>query len=294
MLTHAPPPLGAPFGSADYVEGRLVRAIDVGGAMPAPEPMVFVDGIQRYAVEGRIRLVPIVRGYVAAAALRRERGELRVIDSGTQEFIVAPLRRLTADQRTALERSDLPLLDCTTAERSHPILDVQLAAKVVEHRRERIEIDVTRRTLVADPETWMVVDGSLAGIDDLSGHGATRVLGLVKSHETQFLDGPDLEVALTLRAGHRTSVFARTAGQRATVYTWYLRLWPWEDHELLHGLVRIERPPSPLGVDEATSVSRWLLSERAPLSAPDSRWDRLVYPIQQVETYLRALAGGWW
>ncbi len=119
-------------------------------------------------------------------------------------------------------------------------------------------------------------------------------MGLVKSHETQFLDGADLEVALTLPVGHRTSVFARTVGERATVHTWYLRLWPWEDHELLHGLVRIERPPSPRGVDEATTVSRWLLAERAPLSAPDGRWDRLVYPIQQVEMYLRALAGGWW
>lgn len=294
MLTHAPPPLGAPFGSAVHVEGRLVRAIDVGDAMPPPEPMIFVDGIQRYAVEGRIKLVPIIRGYVAAAALRRERGELRVIDSATQEFVVAPLRRLAAQERAALERSGLPLLDCAAAERSHPILDVQLAAKVVERRRERVEIDVTRRTIVAEPGTWLVVDGSIAGIDDLPSDRATPILGLVKSHETQFLDGADLEVALTLPAGHRTSLFARTAGERATVHTWYLRLWPWEDHDLLHGLVRIERPPSPQGVDEATTVSRWLLSERAPLSAPDNRWDRLLYPIQQVETYLRALAGGWW
>ncbi len=294
MLTHAPPPLGAPFGHADHVEGEPVQAIPVGTPLPPPEPMTFIDGIQRYAVEGRIGLVPIVRGYVAAAALRRERGELQVVDSATHEFLVVPLRRLTAAQRAVLEGCGLPLFDCTAGERSHPILDVQLAAKIVEHRRERVEIDITRRTVVAAPGTWLVVDGSIAGIDDLSDHGNPRVLGLVKSHETQFLDGGDLEVALTLPAGHRTSVFARTAGERATVHTWYLRLWPWEDHELLHGLVRIERPPSPDSVAEATTVSRWLLSERAPLSAPDGRWDRLVYPIRQVETYLRALAGGWW
>jgi len=34
--------------------------------------------------------------------------------------------------------------------------------------------------------------------------------------------------------------------------------------------------------------------ELVPLSAPDGRWDRLIYPIQQVETFLRAHAGGWW
>ena len=119
-------------------------------------------------------------------------------------------------------------------------------------------------------------------------------MGLVKSHETQFLEGPDLEVALTLPEGHRTSVFARSAGARGRVFSFYLRLWPWQEYDLLHGLVRIERPPSEAAVADATAVSRWLLAERAPLSAPDGRWDRLIYPVRQVETFLRAQAGGWW
>jgi hypothetical protein len=78
------------------------------------------------------------------------------------------------------------------------------------------------------------------------------------------------------------------------VYTWYLRLWPWDEHDLLYGLVRIERPPAEEVVAQATAVSRWLLAERAPLAAPDERWDRLVYPVRQVEAYLQARAGGWW
>ena len=122
---------------------------------------------------------------------------------------------------------------------------------------------------------------------------APTVLGLVKSHETQFLEGADLEAALTLPEGHRTSVFQPSTGGRSAVFSWYLRLWPWDQQDLLHGLVRVERPPDERSVSEATAVSRWLLAERAPLSAPDGRWDRLIYPIQQVETYLRAQAGGW-
>jgi hypothetical protein len=35
-------------------------------------------------------------------------------------------------------------------------------------------------------------------------------------------------------------------------------------------------------------LSRRLLAERAPLSTPDQRWDRLLYGIHSVETYLRA------
>jgi hypothetical protein len=57
--------------------------------------------------------------------------------------------------------------------------------------------------------------------------------------------------------------------------------------------VRLERPAADGVVEEATAVSRWLLAERAPIAAPDERWDRLLYPIRQVEEYLRARAGGW-
>jgi len=32
------------------------------------------------------------------------------------------------------------------------------------------------------------------------------------------------------------------------------------------------------------------LRERAPVSTPDARWDRLLYPIHDVETYLRSRA----
>jgi len=37
-------------------------------------------------------------------------------------------------------------------------------------------------------------------------------------------------------------------------------------------------------------VSAWLVDERAPLATPDRRWDRLLYPIHDVETYLRVRA----
>ena len=46
-------------------------------------------------------------------------------------------------------------------------------------------------------------------------------------------------------------------------------------------------------VAEAAGLSSCVLGERAPLSAPDERWDRLLYPISQVEEFLRARAGGW-
>ena len=292
-LTHAAPPIPAPFAAASYVEEQRIVAIDLGGADTPPASVAFLDGIQRYAVEGRIGLVPVVRGYVAAAVLERGAGGLRPEGVLTDEFLVAPLARLRPEQRRALTDVGLPLVDCAAGERAHPILDVQLAAKVVEQRRAEVEAELANRYARARAGGWLVVDGSIADFGTLVQDGP-NVLGLIKSHETQFLDGADLEVALTLPVGHRTSVFARSTSQRAPVYTWYLRLWPWEDQGLLHGLVRVERPALPETARDATSVSRWLLAERAPLAARDARWDRLLYPVQQVETFLRAQAGGWW
>lgn len=237
--------------------------------------------------------MPIVRGYVAAGVLERDAGGLRADGVVTDEFLVAPLARLQPEQRRALADVGLPLVDCHAGERIHPVLDIQLAAKVVEQRRAAAETELASGYLRDRPDGWLVIDGSIADLGTLL-HDGPNVLGLVKSYETQYLDGRDLEVALTLKSGHRTSVFARSAGRRASVYTWYLRLWPWEDEGPLHGLVRVERPGIPGTVRDATGVSRWLLAERAPRAARDARWDRLLYPVQQVEIFLRALAGGWW
>lgn len=260
------------------------------GPAEALESAAFLDGIQSYAIEGWIGLVPVVRGYVAAAVLQRVMGELRPRSVESEEFLAVDLGGLTARAREILESAELTLHDVgASEERRHPILDIHRAALVVERRRETVERAAARRFLYEEPEAWLIVDGSIA---DYAGSIGQRrqVVGLVKSHETQFLEGADLHAALTLPEGHRTAVFARGAGGRGTVFTWYLRLWPWEERDLLHGLVRVERNPDDAAPEEATQVSRWILAERTPLTAPDGRWDRLVYPIRQVETFLRAQA----
>ena len=289
LFTHVPQPLRAPFGSARPVEDESVRSIDVGGPSASPPDAAFMDGIQRYGVVGRFGLVPIVRGYVAAAVLCRHDGRLSAQHHRVEEFVVAPLRRLSDRAVAELGDTGVAMYDSAAGDRAHPIVDVQLAAQVVERRRKEAELGVARDYLAGDGRAWLVVDGSITGLD--LGEAKTRLLGLIKSHETQFLEGSDLVTALTLKGGCRTSVFARSAEERHQVYTWYLRLWSWEERELLYGLVRLERAPANDAVAEATELSRWMLAERVPLSAPDARWDRLIYPIHQVEAYLRAHAG---
>jgi len=134
-----------------------------------------------------------------------------------------------------------------------------------------------------------VVDGVLSDSAALSAH--RRAIGVIKSHGAQYFEGAELERALTLPAGHRTSVFQpRSRGARRAIYSWYLRLWPWEGNDLLYGLLRVEAHADAATVARASALSAWLMRERSPLSTPDARWDRLLYPIHDVETYLRSRA----
>jgi len=55
--------------------------------------------------------------------------------------------------------------------------------------------------------------------------------------------------------------------------------------------VRIEVAARRESLAAADAICRWLLAERAPISAPDGRWDRLLYGIRSVEEYLRAVRG---
>ena len=86
-------------------------------------------------------------------------------------------------------------------------------------------------------------------------------------------------------------MFAPETRSLAPVHSWALRLWPWEGEDLFHGLVRIETSAGDDTLSSVDQLSRWLLAERAPISAPDPRWDRLLYGIHDVEVYLRARMG---
>ncbi len=289
VLAYVPPPISAPFGSSEPVEDVSLRCIDVRGAAAPPGGTAFLDGIQRFRVAGRIGIVPIVRGVAAAAVMERRDGTLAARLLEKEECLVASLGRLEPTAVARLESLGLPLYDSTDGDRSHPLLDIQLAGRLVERRREALERRVAEQWLATRSAGWLLIDGSITALPGLETSPA--VLGVIKSHETQFLDGADLVTALTLPPGHRSSVFCRESSVRSRVYSWYLRLWPWEERDLLHGLLRLECAPDAAALGQATEISRWLLAERAPLSAPDGRWDRLLYPVQHVEAYLRAQIG---
>ena len=276
---------------ADLVEGESVQVHPVTRDESPPQPACFLDGIEQWKVVGYDGVLPIVRAYVAAAVRRRGNDRrLRTAFEGARDFAIAPLAAMAPERRRALTDNCPDVVDLSLEEGTQPGRMLELARRAVDSARLRLERDLAERCVarLGDAE-WLVVDGLLSVSGKLAGH--PRALGLIKSHGAQFFTGMDLERALTVPAAHRTSVFrARGGHARNEVYSWYLRLWPWEGNDLLYGLLRIEARAAAATVAAASATSGWLLAERAPLATPDVRWDRLLYPMHDVETYLRARA----
>ena len=275
---------------ADVVEGSTLAAHALDARPLEAAAVTFVDGIQRWAVVGYDGVVPLIHAYVAAAARRRGGDRrLRTVAEASRRVVVTASRWLSPGVRAALEGSGEDLVDLEEAEPGQPGRTLTAAGVRVERLREAVERQVAEpvaRRLSG--EEWLVLDGVLSDSSTLAAH--PRSLGVIKSHGAQYFTGEELKRALLLAPAYRTSVFQPRRHGAQAVYSWYVRLWPWEGHDLLYGLVRVESRAHPDSITRAGAVGAWILKERAPMSTPDARFDRLLYPIHDVETYLRSRA----
>lgn len=254
----------------------------VGAAEPWPDPVAFLDGTQHYEIIAYGGASPVFAAEIGAAV--RERRARRLAR------VVGLRRRLVIGRRAALgalgrEHDGYQAIAIPEDDPPHPVRDQLLARRVVDDERGRLELEAGGRYR-EQADGWLVVDGSLAQSPLWAGDA--RMVGVVKSHSALPFEGEDLVRYLRLPVAHRSSVFASEQRMVAPVFSWALRLWPWEGRDLLHGLVRIEAAPTDATLAAADQLSRWLLAERAPVSAPDPRWDRMLYGIHAVEVGLRA------
>lgn len=266
------------------IEGSALGVRAAGGAEACPEPLAFLDGVQRHEVVGFHGPRPVVVAELAAAVRLRTGRELRTATRAERRIVVAAPDLVDAVAAEAPGCEPFAIDDADPAS-LHPLRALELARQVIDRERGRLEQEVGARFRRAS-DAWIIVDGVLT--DSEVWAGDPRAIGVSKSHATLPFDGDDLVTYLGLPAGCRTSVFEPATWRLAPVHSWALRLWPWEGRDLLHGLVRIEVAAGPDSPSRADLISRWLLAERAPLSRPDPRWDRLLYGVATVERSLRA------
>jgi len=273
---------------ARLMEGETVEHHDVGAPEGPGEPVAFLDGTQRTELLGYAGTSPLVVARVAAAVRERRERRMRTVLVERRRFVVGARRALDAAGE-ALAGSGLETVAVEDEEDLHPLRELQRIGRAVDQARGNLEVRLGvayRQRAERQPHPWLVVDGALTQSPSLAAD--PRAVGIVKSHATLPFAGADLERYLRLPAGCRSSLFAPPARSFAPVVSWALRLWPWEGKDVFHGLVRVEVAPETATPEHADRLSRWLLAERVPLSAPDPRWDRLLYGIHAVEQYLKA------
>ena len=251
----------------------------------------FMDGVERSSTPCFFSMVPVVYGYTAVVI--RARGADRRMATSRQfsgEALYLPYHLVDSGdlQRSGMATSDTSDGEVRTDE--HPMMLLDAARKRISGDRDRLESEITSQWLAefAGRDEWLLVDGSLTG--RYADHESPNIVGVVKSHQTQYFPWEEQRKVLALNAGERTGVFIPGGRKRAEVYSWYLRLHPNQGRDLYFGLIRVEAAKCDRTLDMADEISRWLLAERCPLSLPDSRWDRMIYPIYDCEQYLKSRA----
>ena len=269
---------------AQVTEGRALRTIPVGAPEDWPESVAYLDGIQHSEIIGYAGSAPLFGAELAAAVRERRNRRLHTVVEARRTAVLARPSALAA-ARDALETVEtIPLPD---GEPAHPLRDLLNAGEALDQAQGALEIAVGRRYR-SSSDCWLVVDGTLAVSEDWAED--PRMVAISKSHSTLPFEGTDLEQYLRLPCGHRSSVFAPATRSLAPVRAWGLRLWPWDGKDLLYWLIRVEVAPGNGSTEQADAISRWIMADRAPVSAPDRRWDRLLYGMYSVEQYLKARA----
>jgi hypothetical protein len=269
---------------ARLTEGQSLRTIPFGLPEEWPEPVAFLDGIQHSEIIGYAGSAPLFIADLAAAVRERRNRRLQTVVEARRGVVLARPSALAAAGEALASLEAIPLPD---TDPPHPLRDFLNAGASLDQERAALEIAVGGRYR-SRSNGWLVVDGTLSVSTQWAEDA--RMVAISKSHSILPFDGADLEQYLRLPCGHRSSVFAPATRGLAAVRAWGLRLWPWDGKDLLYGLVRVEVAPSNGSTEIADAISRWIMADRAPVSAPDRRWDRLLYGMYSVEQYLKARA----
>ncbi len=275
---------------AELVEGGEFRSVPVA---PAEESGFthFVDGAQKVRPAFFDVGCPGYLGFLNAAVLGREEREMWSANGLYEERLAVFAPEGTEALRLIREAGTWDVQPVRRREERGISGMADDVRNDIGTERARMELRLIMRWLdEAGGETrWLLVDGGVAQVCSAR-RGVHSIVGVVKSHRKQYFRDPKrIEIVLGLKPGERSSAFLAKTGKRGdAAYSWYLRLRDDPTESPAFGLIRVEMPPEDESLNWVEDVSRWLLAERAPLSLPDVRFDRLLYPIRRVEMYLKS------
>lgn len=241
----------------------------------------FMDGIQRSYLIYYQDAIPVYYGYNAAVIRQRQQAIMSKWQHQVQEALYLPFEQFNPIELATLRSQQLPLVDTNSAQVSIDQM-CQNARNAISLQRERLEAELAETWINARTQGWLVIDGSITISALAANHN--RTLGLIKSHQTQYFDFSTQQVILNLRQGDRSAAFIPRS--RYPVCSWYLRLRDASNHAPDFGLIRVETALANFPLCDR--LSSWIMTERRPLSLPDSRWDRMIYPIRDCEQFLRS------
>jgi hypothetical protein len=206
---------------ARLVEDVALQCRPVGTPEPWPDPLAFLDGVQRMHLVAYAGAAPIYVAEIAAAVRERRGTRLQTVVEERRRLAIARPRALAAagDALDGLATLGLP-----EDEPPHPVRDLTLASRALDRARGRLELDLGRR-FRRGSDGWLLVDGSLAESPEWVTD--PRTIGVSKSHATLPFEGDDLDRYLRLPLRHRTSIFEPQTRSVAPVRAWALRLWDW-------------------------------------------------------------------
>jgi hypothetical protein len=266
---------------------QSARAIDVGAAVECPEPVAFLDGVQRHQVVayGRRFPFPLVAGVVARAVRERKGGRLETVTSEVRHLLIG--RREVLEEAAGCGTRSTTASCSTKRSRSIPSRRWTGQVAAIDDARSRLEVAVGEG-FRARSNAWLIVDGSLAESRAFR-EGRPDARGLEESRHAPLRRAGPRDLPSTGAGPSHLGVPAIVAPVCAGVCLGDSGSGPGKGVTCCFGLVRVESAPTRTPLDRADEFSRWILAERAPVSAPDARWDRLLYGIHNVEDFLAAI-----
>ena len=190
---------------ARLIEDAPLACRAVGPAVPWPDPLAFLDGVQRLQLLAYAGSAPLLLGEIAAAVRERQAGRLRTVVEARRWLAIGRPTALAAAADALEGLAELPLPD---DEPAHPVRDLTQAGRVLDRARGALELEVgaayRRRS-----DAWLVIDGALSESPDWAAD--PRALGVSKSHADAAVRRPGPR-ALSPFAG-RTAYFGLRPGE---------------------------------------------------------------------------------